>query len=48
MIGPIPDPMELKRQAYAELREVEIRKQLDRINKLLQRCRYRAALVIQP
>jgi hypothetical protein len=36
---PIPDPRELKRWADAELREVEIRKQLDRIEKVLRERR---------
>jgi hypothetical protein len=46
-VRPIPDRHELKRRADAHLRELEIRKQLDRIYNLLQHRRDRA-LVIQP
>jgi hypothetical protein len=46
-VRPVPDPRELKRWADAELRELEIRKQLDRIDKLLHRHPGRAP-VTQP
>jgi hypothetical protein len=45
-VRPIPDPRELKRWADAELREAEVRRQLERIDEIL-RCRRDRALVIE-
>jgi hypothetical protein len=38
-VRPIPDRRELKRRADAQLREVEVSRRLDLINKVLQRRR---------